>query len=220
MYKAYVFDLDGTVADTIETIAYYVNITLEKYGLKTFPVEDYKYFVGEGAPLLIERVLKAQDKFEEALHKEMLDSYLKSYNTKPLYLTSLYDGMEKTLKTLKEKGMKLGVFSNKPQSSVDLVVDAFFEKDFFDVVLGQQEGNPRKPDPTMLLKILDGFGVSPNECVYVGDTATDMQTGKNADCFTVGVLWGFRDKKELEENKADLIISSPKELEIILKNKE
>ncbi len=219
MYKAYVFDLDGTVADTLNTIAYYVNSTLEKYGLKTFAVEDYKYFVGEGASLLIERVLRAQDRFEEKLHREMLDFYLTSYNEKPLYLTSLYKGMAETLKSLKEKGVKLGVFSNKPQSSVDFVVDAFFEKGFFDVVLGQQEGNPRKPDPAMLLKILDGFNVLPEECVYVGDTATDMQTGKNADCFTVGVLWGFRDKKELEENKADLIISSPAELEMVLKNK-
>lgn len=220
MYKAYVFDLDGTVADTINTIAYYVNETMKKHNLKTFEIEDYNYFVGEGASLLIERALRAQDKFEENLHRELLKEYLESYNKKPLYLTKLYDGMAETLKELKAKGMKLGVFSNKPQSSVDLVIDAFFEKDFFDAVSGQKEGFPRKPDPAVLLDMLKNFGVEPKECVYVGDTSTDMQTGKNAECFTVGVLWGFRERAELEENNADLIISSPSELEMILKNKE
>ncbi len=212
MYKAYVFDLDGTLADTINTISYYVNETMKNHNLKTFEVEDFKYFVGEGASLLIERVLRTQDKFEENLHKQLLSEYLTSYNKKPLYLTKAYDGIVETVNELKKEGMKLAVFSNKPQSSVDLVCDALFEKDTFDIILGQKEGNPRKPDPTMLFEILKELDISPKECVYVGDTATDMQTGKNADCFTVGVLWGFRTKEELEENKADKIIANPREL--------
>ncbi len=216
MYKLFIFDFDGTVANSLETITYYVNMTLKQYNLKAFNQNKIRYFVGNGASLLIERVLKARDCYTEEFHKEFLDKYLKNYNSDAMYLTEPYEGILETLAQLKLKGIKLAILSNKPDSSVQLATASLFGKKLFDVALGQKDGYPVKPDATLGKTILEKFDVSPDECVYIGDTDVDMQTGKNLGAFTVGVTWGFRDIKELKDNGADLIINEPQELLNIL----
>lgn len=212
MYKLFMFDFDGTVANSLDTITYYVNMTLKQYNLKAFNQNKIRYFVGNGASLLIERCLKARDCYTEDFHKEFLDKYLKNYNSDPMYLTEPYEGILETLAQLKLKGIKLAILSNKPDSSVQPAMSSLFGKKLFDTASGQKNGYPTKPDPTLGKEILKKYNVSPNECVYIGDTDVDMQTGKNLGAFTVGVTWGFRDIKELKNNGADLIINEPFEL--------
>ena len=171
-----------------------------------------RYFVGNGASLLIERTLKARNCYTEEFHKEFLDKYLKNYNSDAMYLTEPYEGILETLAQLKLKGIKLAILSNKPDSSVQLATSSLFGKKLFDVAMGQKNGFPIKPDPTMGKAIIEKLGIAPDECVYIGDTDVDMQTGKNLGAFTVGVTWGFRDIKELKDNGADKIINDPFEL--------
>ena len=212
MYKLFMFDFDGTVANSLDTITYYVNMTLKQYKLKPFNQNKIRYFVGNGASLLIERCLKARDCYTEELHREFLDAYLKNYNSDPMHLTEAYDGILETLAQLKLKGAKLAILSNKPDSSVQPATAQLFGKKLFDVAMGQKDGLPIKPDPAMGKEILEKLNISPLECVYIGDTDVDMQTGKSLGAYTVGVTWGFRDAKELKDNGADLIINDPFEL--------
>lgn len=212
MYKLFMFDFDGTVADTLDTISYYCNKTLADFSLPPIEKERFKYLVGKGASILVENILKENNAYTDELHKKMLPHYTKMYDNDCLYLTRAYDKIPETLKALKEKGYKLAIISNKPNLALELSTEALFGKDLFDMYLGQREGVPIKPHPQGPQEILDTLGVKQEECVYVGDTAVDMQTGKNINAYTVGVLWGFRTYDELNSNGADIIISSPEEL--------
>lgn len=213
--KAAIFDLDGTIADTLESIAYSTNVTLESLGLMKRPVEEYNYYAGDGADVLVMRALKAACENEEqakelyprarAKYKEVFVDYC-MYKVKP------FDGMVELLEGLKAMGIKVGVLSNKPHDRTVDVVNELFGKGYFDLVCGQKEGIPKKPDPSGAKVMLKEFGVEAAECLYVGDTNVDMQTGKNTGMYTVGVLWGFRDREELENNNADAIIAHPLEL--------
>lgn len=129
----------------------------------------------------------------------------------PMYKVVPYEGMPETLKELKKHGMKLAVCSNKPHPAAVKVIAQLFGEEF-DMVVGQSDAIRRKPAPDGPLMVAEKFGVKPEECMYVGDTSTDMQTGKAAGMFTVGALWGFRDRKELNENGADLVAEKPVDL--------
>lgn len=129
-----------------------------------------------------------------------------------MYQVKPYEGIPELLEELKKRGMKIAVLSNKPHHATLDVIESLFGKDYFDVVQGQVDGVPIKPDPAGVFRILDRFGLNADEVLYMGDTATDMKTGKAAGAFTVGVLWGFRDRKELEEGHADAIIAQPLDL--------
>lgn len=213
MIKCAVFDLDGTLLDTLTTIAYYCNKTLETLKLEPIEKEKYKYFVGDGARLLIKRILEYREfSVSEERLEEILENYLSSYNKNPGYLTAPYEGIPDLLKSLKEKGIALAVLSNKPESSVLPLIEKFFPENTFAIIKGQRDDIPKKPDPTALFDILKKLNATPHECLYVGDTSTDMQTGKNAGAKTVGVLWGFREKEELIKNGADLLSTTPKEI--------
>lgn len=213
MIKCAVFDLDGTLLDTLTTIAYYCNKTLEALKLEPIEKEKYKYFVGEGARILIKRILEYRDfSVSEEKLEEILENYLSSYNKNPEHLTAPYKGIPELLKSLKEKEITLAVLSNKPESSVLPLCEKFFPDGTFSIIKGQTDGVPRKPDPAALFDILKNLNAAPHECLYVGDTSTDMQTGKNAGAKTVGVLWGFREKEELIKNGADLLADTPKEI--------
>jgi phosphoglycolate phosphatase len=213
MIKCAVFDLDGTLLDTLTTIAYYCNKTLETLKLEPIEKEKYKYFVGEGARLLIKRILEYREfSVSEERLEEILENYLSSYNKNPEYLTAPYEGIPDLLKSLKEKGIALAVLSNKPESSVLPLIEKFFPENTFAIIKGQRDDIPKKPDPTALFDILKKLNATPHECLYVGDTSTDMQTGKNAGVKTVGVLWGFREKEELIKTGADLLATTPKEI--------
>lgn len=211
MYQACIFDLDGTLADTVESIAYVANQVLEKFGLPAQPVDDYKYYAGDGGDVLMERCMRAADgDFTHLAEGQKL--YRDIFVENPLYRVSAFNGMKETLAELKRRNVKLAVLSNKPAEATDLAVTGLFGEETFEVIQGLKPGMKRKTAPDGAWKIAQKLGVKPENCMYVGDTNTDMQTGKAAGMYTIGVLWGFRDRRELEENHADQIISSPEEL--------
>lgn len=211
MRKLCVFDLDGTLADSINSIAYFANLTIQKYGIEPVETEHFKKFVGDGAAKLIERLLKFRNVYPENYEK-ILREYNKSYDEDFLYLCKPYDGISDLLYNLKQSGIRISVLSNKPHSTTIKIVHALYGEDIFSNIYGQRENIALKPDPEALLSILEELKIKSEECVYIGDTKTDMMTGKNAGVFTVGVLWGFRDKTELTEYKADAIVSKPLEI--------
>lgn len=208
MIKACIFDLDGTLTRTQESIARPINMTLKYYGLPEQPVEDYNYFAGDGIKNALERALKAAGDTEAAHLEEGLPMCRKWMNEDPLYNVEPYPHVIESLHALKDKGIKIAVFSNKPHESAVNVVETIFGKGLFDHVQGQTDRIPIKPDPAGVYEILKEFGVKKEECLYFGDTNTDMMTGHNAGLYTVGVTWGFRPRAELEEYKADCIIDS------------
>lgn len=212
MFKACIFDLDGTLADTIESIWYSSNEALAAVGLPPQPMDDYKYYAGDGAKVLIERALTAAGDINLAHFDRAYAVYGDFFKKDCTYKVTVFDGMKETLDALKARGLKLAVLSNKPHARSIDVVNKLFGEGYFDMVRGQVDGVPRKPAPDGAVKIAEAFGVRPDECLYVGDTNTDMQTGRGAGMYTVGVLWGFRPRKELEENRAMEIISRPSQL--------
>jgi len=212
MIKLCIFDLDGTLLDTITTIAYYANGALEKHGVEPIEVERYKKLVGKGAKNLIHSALAERGRDSEELFEAVFADYNAAYNANVTYLTAPYDGIVHLLETLREKKIRAAIVSNKPDFATKAVVREILGDDCFDFVTGQVEGVPIKPDPTSVLNIIERFGVDRSECIYVGDTSTDMKTGKNAGLYTAGVLWGFRDRDELEQSGADVIVAHPDEL--------
>lgn len=211
MYKACLLDLDGTLADTLESIAYVANRVLNYYGLLSQPVEAYNYYAGDGADLLMERCMRTAGGDGSKL-KEAQKMYRDLFAEDPLYRVKPFDGMMETLQILKTRGVKLAVCSNKPHPAAVGAISGIFDEHLFDIVQGQETRIPRKPAPDIALGIAARLGVDPKECMYVGDTNTDMQTGKAAGMLTIGVLWGFRDRDELERNHADVIIEKPEAL--------
>ncbi len=211
MIKACIFDMDGTVLDTITTITHYVNLTLKKFGIREISEDECKIFVGNGAKILIERTLKSRGVSLDML-TEILDSYNAAYDEDPNYLTAPFDGICELLSELKSRNIKVGIVSNKPDFLTRPLAERFFGS-LVDLTVGGKEGVALKPAPDAVLSMLKELGASSDECVYVGDTGVDMKTGKNVGArLTVGVLWGFRTKEELVDNGADVIAEKPKEI--------
>ena len=211
MIKACIFDLDGTLANTLDSMAYVANEILKGMGLKEQPTENFKYYSGEGADMLVRRCLKDAGDSELTHFEECRALYRKKFDEDPLYKVVPYEGIKETLHTLKNTGVKLAVCSNKPHIAAVKVIDKMFPG-YFDLVIGQSDAIRRKPAPDGPLKAAAEFGASSEECMYIGDTGTDMQTGKAAGMFTIGVLWGFRDLEELNTNGADLVAEKPADL--------
>ena len=212
MIKLCIFDLDGTVLDTVKTIAYYVNTTLENNGIAPIEVEQFKYLAGRGMADLIRRSLEYRDCYSDALYDKVLCEYDAAYNADVSSKTTIFDGLKDTLDAIKAEGIRMAIVSNKPDFAARTVVNKLYGEGYFDFVTGQVPGGVLKPDPTVVLSVAEQFGVAREECLYVGDTSTDKKTGKNAGMFTVGVLWGFRGREELLENGADLLVEKPCEL--------
>ena len=212
MYKACIFDLDGTIADTVESIAYVGNKTLEHFHLPPIPVKDYNFYAGNGADELVRKMLAAVPGGEEADYEQVRSLYRKWFEENPFYHVKPFDGIIGLLEGLKQEGLKIAVLSNKPHVAAVEVVEKIFGKDMFHKVQGQTEKVPRKPSPIGALTIAEEFSAKPEECLYLGDTDTDMETGHRAGMFTIGVTWGFRPRSELEEHRADLIVDKPEEI--------
>lgn len=212
MKKAVIFDLDGTLADTIASITYCGNLALSRFGLPSFGEEDYKHFVGDGAAMLIRRALLAAGDERLEHFDEVYETYLEIFAKDCMYQVKPYEGICALLEELKRLSVRIAVLSNKPDRDSLRVVEALFGKGYFDFVQGQRADIPRKPDPAGVYRIMEAFGLSAGDFLYVGDSGVDMKTGRAAGIFTVGVLWGFRDRKELVENGADAVISKPLEL--------
>lgn len=212
MKKAIIFDLDGTIVDSVGSIAACANRCLEKVGLMPQPVEKYQMFAGDGQYELIRRALKASGDEKLEFYDAVMQDYIEQFKTCCHIGCTAYNGMKDTLCELKNQKIKLAVLSNKAHLNTIKVVEYVYGTGFFDYIQGQQDHIPKKPDPAGVFHLFKAMGVSAPECLYVGDTNVDMQTGKAAGIFTVGVTWGFRDRKELEENHADAIIDQPLEL--------
>lgn len=212
MYKFCAFDLDGTLVDTLESLAYFCNQSLKKFGFSEIETEKYKQLVGSGAKNLVKGMLKTVGDCECTMFDKVYEDYIKAYHENCLYLAKPYDGINEMLYELKEKGVKLAVLSNKPHESTVKIIKGIFGEDMFCYCAGNREGVPRKPDPTALLSIAKELSVSAKDGVYVGDSGSDMETGKNAGMMSIGVLWGFRDGGELLENGADILVSTPEQI--------
>ncbi len=208
--KSVIFDLVGTLLNTYEDLANAVNYGLKKYSYPTHDAEKYKIFTGNGTETMIKRALPEAYRDNET-YMLIKEAYLEYYNTHSGEYTRAYDGINELLQELKKKGIKIAVTSNKIDCMTRQVIDEYFPG-YFDFVIGQYEGCRPKPNPDMVIKAMSNMSVTPQECLYVGDTGVDAMTGKQAGIFTIGVLWGFRDEQELIENGADVVISQPLEL--------
>ncbi len=212
MIKCCIFDLDGTLLDTINSIAYFVNKTFQNHGIDSVTPAECNYFAGNGAKTLIKRALESKGRFDEASFPEILTEYKAAYDASPTYLTEAFPGIKELLLSLKEKGVRLAVLSNKPDFATKSIVKHFFG-DVFDVVLGGVDGVPLKPNPKAALDIISAFSVKPEETAFIGDTSTDIETGKNMGAKkSIGVLWGFRPESELRESGADVVVSSAEQI--------
>lgn len=220
MYKVCIFDLDGTLTDTVESLTYSVNATLSELGLSQITEEQCKAFVGSGARKLIERSLKAAGD-PELLHVEKaMEVYGRVFKENCTYHVAPYEGIVEMLDTLKTLGVRLAVLSNKPHLQTKDVVATFFGADIFTCVQGQQEGIPRKPDPAAVFMIAKELNVATEECLYIGDSDVDMQTGNAAGVTTIGVTWGFRSREVLKENGAAYIVDKAQEIISIVKGEK
>lgn len=221
MTKLCIFDLDGTVLDTVGSIAHYGNLALEKNGIEPIDVHEYRYFAGDGAKILIKRMLNYRSCYSDALHAKVFREYNEMYNADVTCKTVIFDGLKEILDDLKAIGYRFAIVSNKPDFAAKTVANALYGDGYFDSVVGQKEGSVLKPDPREVIAVMDALGARCEDCVYVGDTDTDMQTGKNANLYTIGVLWGFRGREELAASGADIIVATPRELyEAITKKNE
>jgi phosphoglycolate phosphatase len=209
--EAVIFDLDGTLLDTLSDIADSTNNVLAKRGYPTHPVDDYRYFVGDGVKVLIERVLPAGERNPVLVDQcvmEMREEYARNWNVK----SRPYAGVPALLTGLVELGLELAVLSNKPDDFTRKCVDALLPDVEFGVVVGQRAGVPQKPDPAGAVEVARRLDVRPQRIVLMGDSGIDMQTAVNAEMYPVGVLWGFRSGAELTENGARLLLARPEEL--------
>jgi phosphatidylglycerol:prolipoprotein diacylglycerol transferase len=211
-YKAAIFDLDGTLLNTLESIAHPTNEALKQFGYEERPLEEYKSYVGNGYMNCVKNALAADGITDTEAIDKVYGFGSALYADDPTYNVKAYPEMKETLESLKAKGMKLAVITNKPHISAPAVIEEFFGKELFDIVQGRQDGMPVKPDPECVKGILEKLEVSPEECCYFGDSDTDMKLGKAAGFYTVGVAWGFRSREELEENDADMIIDEPEKI--------
>ena len=204
--KCAVFDLDGTLLNTIKTINYYLNLTLSTYGLGSVSEEDTMRFVGDGATKLIERALDRVGA-DSSLFDGVYKTYNEAYNSSPYYLTEVYDGIPELLSTLKGKGIRLAVLSNKPDFAVKATIGKFLP-DTFDIVRGGVDGVPLKPSPDALFEILREFGFTPDETAYIGDSEPDVLTAQNAGIKNgIFVTYGFRTADQLRSVGAEILVN-------------
>lgn len=203
------FDMDGTLADTLADIAEAGNHALTTLGLPARDVNDFRLLAGKGVGYLIEHALPKTHQHQRSEAEAIFRAY---YNDKQHRLTRAYPGVPEMLDALAKRDIALAVLTNKPQTPAEHVMHRVFARWKFAHVQGAGDDYPLKPDPTAAIDIACRIGIEPGRWLYVGDTDVDMQTGKAAGMYTVGVLWGFRDRDELASNGADAIIDHPSQL--------
>lgn len=210
-FKAAIFDLDGTLLDTIADLTDSMNAALSRLGLPVHTAEFYKTVIGEGLANWALRSLPRSDDSMDTI-SECVKIAREEYSKRWANKTKPFEGVLDLLNQLEKRGIKLAVLSNKPQDFTMLNVEKFLGENHFSSVVGAIDGIPRKPDPFQALKIAKDIGVEPGDCVFIGDSKIDMQTALAAHMYPVGVLWGFRTKEEIIENGAAVTISHPREL--------
>jgi phosphoglycolate phosphatase len=210
-YRAVIFDLDGTLLDTLEDIADASNIVLKHNGLSTYTVTSYRRFVGRGMKNLVRSILPPAMQTDESINRFLFqigDEYAHRLTNK----THPYPGILELLAMMEKKGIKKAILSNKPEQMVQYSIEYYFPHIGFSFVMGNNERFALKPAPESALFIADGMGVSPSEIVFCGDSSIDMETAKNAGMYALGAGWGFRSRKELVEAGAVMVISKPEEV--------
>ncbi|MCQ2428575.1 MAG: HAD family hydrolase [Clostridia bacterium] len=205
MIKLCVFDLDGTTAFTLKTIAYYGNLILKKHNLPELPVISYRKLIGGGA-LALFRNISALPGYSDIPTQDMAEEWTSLYSSDPCYLTDAYPGITEMLKSLNAANIKCAVLTNKPEVLASKITASLFG-DLLARTVGAKAGRPLKPDTTVLRALMSEFGTEPYECLYVGDSGIDMKTGSSAGCVTIGVNWGFGDVPDLQASGADAVIS-------------
>lgn len=212
MKKLFVFDLDGTLVNSVYDIADALNTCLAELGKPAYPVEDYYRMVGDGMYMLCRRALP--EGMQEEVDR-LVAMYSRRYRENCCVRTCPYEGIPELLKKLGEQGVKLAILSNKPHDQAMAVVSTLLPEIGFFCVRGQSDDFPRKPDPAALRALIESAEVSGEETVYIGDSDVDVYFGKNAGVQTVGVSWGFRGEAELQKAGADRIAATPTELAFI-----
>ncbi|HLR35273.1 MAG TPA: HAD family hydrolase [Tissierellales bacterium] len=215
-YKGVIFDLDGTLLNTIEDIGDSMNAVLEEFNLPAYTYEEYKQKVGGGFKKLVLKCLP-EGTDEDTIDKA-IDMLYKNYDKRYLNKLKPYDGIEEILNFMVEKDIKLGVNSNKKDEYTKIIIEKFFGKILFVRVYGEREGITNKPDPTSALEIAQAMELKPEEILFIGDSNADIMTAKNANMDSVGVLWGFRGREELFKYGANYIVSDWKEIIDIVEN--
>jgi phosphoglycolate phosphatase len=210
-YKAVVFDMDGTLLDTLADLGDAMNRVLEQYGFATHPVDAYRHFVGSGANRLVARALPANAQ-DEDMKAKCLQAFLREYEAGWQIKTCLYEGVPELLDALTARNIPMAVLTNKPQAFAELCMKEFLSRWDFALTVGQMPGVPVKPDPAGPRQVIRHLGVQPDEILYLGDTDVDMFTAVNAGMHPVGVLWGFRPESELLESGAAATLTHPMEL--------
>ena len=210
-FEAVIFDLDGTLLNSLAGIGDAMNILLQRLGYPTQPLEAYKYFVGEG---IIQLVKRALPKDRGNLHDlgQLVIDYRAIYDTTWPQKSPPYEGIPELLDALSRKNIKTAVLSNKSDDFTRRMVSELLPRWTFEAVKGVRSGAPRKPDPAAALQIAEMTGIVPEKTVFIGDSDVDMQTAVNANMYPVGVLWGFREADELLANGAKHLLEHPMEL--------
>jgi len=211
-YKAVLFDLDGTLLDTIDDLAEAMNQALAACGYPAHTAEECKYFVGDGVANFALRAMPAERRSDPAAVARVRQLYRSAYSKNWADRTRPYEGVPQLLDELDARGVAAAVCSNKPDDFVQLVVRKLLPRWRFAAVVGHREGNKHKPDPAVALEITRRLDLPPEQFLYVGDTGTDMKTAVAAGMFPVGALWGFRTAEELTANGAKVLIAEPLEL--------
>ncbi len=211
MKRLVIFDLDGTLVNTLDDLSDSVNFALSQSGFPTHNRERFRYFVGNGIYKLIERALPENRRDSETVGL-VKSVFMEHYSEHCTGKSLPYHGIDQLLQTLKNQGIKLAVASNKVHPATVAIVEHFWGKSYFDLILGHRDGKPTKPDPEIISDILTFLDVEKTEVLYAGDSGVDMQTAHNAGVTAIGVTWGLRTREELEENSADFIVDSPMEI--------
>ncbi len=212
MYKSCIFDLDGTLTDTLDSLTLSVNQTMKEMNLPPITKEQCRMFVGNGSRVLMEKALKAAEDEKLERIEEAMEVYSRVFDKNCTYKVTPYKGIRELLNGLKEKQIQLAVLSNKPDKQALHVVEEIFGKETFRWVQGQKDGIPRKPDPSAAVSIAGILGGTPEESIYIGDSEVDIRTGIAAHMRTIGVSWGFRGRDSLKEAGAEYIADAPNEI--------
>lgn len=217
-YKAIIFDLDGTLIDSLDDLADAVNRSLEYYEFPTHDNEAYKYFIGNGMYNLVKRALPQESRTNDNIdkcYKKAKEEYDECWAVK----TQLYPGISQLLDEITKRNLPMAILSNKPHEFTELVVDKYLHPWKFQIAWGARPDVPIKPDPTAANEIVSQLKMKPAEVLYLGDSKVDMETAKNAGLYGVGVLWGFRTADELLQYGAKKLIEKPAELLAIIDKK-
>ena len=206
--QAVIFDLDGTLLDTLDDIADSANRVLLARGFRPHDRDAFRWFVGDGSAILMTRALPSEQRSAEMV-QTCLQDFIEDYNRNWHTLTRPYEGILPLLEALQHRRIKLSVVTNKPHRFTGVMMAHYFEACPFTVILGQQDGIPKKPDPGQALAAAEQMGVAPPECIFIGDSAVDMQTARNAGMRPVGAGWGFRPEAELRDAGALSVLHHP-----------